>query len=125
MICMHTRDFVAECRNINVTPHVAQNTKRSGGSAIDGRSQHRALTLSPEGCELKAESGILHRNASMTAHQESNESKNRQKEAWHGVPIVRLYPVPSQPVTGGRNNGEQQPLAAKSYRLALKPLDAP
>jgi len=33
-----TRDFVAECRNMNVTPHVAQNTKRSGGSAIDGRT---------------------------------------------------------------------------------------
>src|SRR6201997_2714699 len=32
-----TRDFVAECRNMNVTPQVAQNTKRSGGSAIDGR----------------------------------------------------------------------------------------
>jgi transposase len=33
-----TRDFVAECRNLNVTPHVAQNTKRRGGSAIDGRT---------------------------------------------------------------------------------------
>jgi transposase len=33
-----TRDFVAECREMNVTPHVAQNTKRSGGSAIDGRT---------------------------------------------------------------------------------------
>jgi transposase len=33
-----TRDFVAECRNMNVTPHLAQNTKRSGGSAIDGRT---------------------------------------------------------------------------------------
>ena len=33
-----TRDFVAECRHMNVTPHVAQNTKRSGGSAIDGRT---------------------------------------------------------------------------------------
>ncbi len=33
-----TRDFVAECRNRNVTPHVGQNTKRSGGSAIDGRT---------------------------------------------------------------------------------------
>jgi transposase len=33
-----TRDFVAECRKMNVTPHVAQNTKRSGGSAIDGRT---------------------------------------------------------------------------------------
>jgi transposase len=33
-----TRDFVAECQNMNVTPHVAQNTKRSGGSAIDERT---------------------------------------------------------------------------------------
>jgi transposase len=33
-----TRDLVAECRQMNVTPHVAQNTKRSGGSAIDGRT---------------------------------------------------------------------------------------
>lgn len=33
-----TRDFVAECRNMIVTPHVAQNTKRSGGSAIDVRT---------------------------------------------------------------------------------------
>lgn len=33
-----TRDFVGECRNLNVTPHVAQNVKRSGGSAIDGRT---------------------------------------------------------------------------------------
>lgn len=33
-----TRDFVAECRNMTVTPHVAQNVKRSGGSAIDERT---------------------------------------------------------------------------------------
>jgi transposase len=33
-----TRNFVVECRNMNVTPHVAQNLKRSGGSAIDGRT---------------------------------------------------------------------------------------
>lgn len=33
-----TKDFVAECRNLNVTPHVAQNVKRNGGSAIDGRT---------------------------------------------------------------------------------------
>ena len=33
-----TKDFVAECRNLNVTPHVAQNTNRPGGSALDGRT---------------------------------------------------------------------------------------
>jgi transposase len=33
-----TRGFVQACRQIEVTPHVAQNTKRVGGSAIDGRT---------------------------------------------------------------------------------------
>ena len=33
-----TKDFVKEMRGMNVTPHVSQNTKRQGGSAIDGRT---------------------------------------------------------------------------------------
>ncbi len=33
-----TRDMVQEMRGMNVTPHVAQNHKRSGGSAIDART---------------------------------------------------------------------------------------
>jgi len=33
-----TRDFVAELRSMNATPHVAQNEKRPGGSAIDRRT---------------------------------------------------------------------------------------
>jgi IS5 family transposase len=37
-----TRDFVAECRNLKVTPHVAQNERRRGGSAIDGRTTRHA-----------------------------------------------------------------------------------
>jgi hypothetical protein len=37
-----TRDFVATLREMNVTPHVAQNEKRTGGSAIDGRTTHHA-----------------------------------------------------------------------------------
>ena len=37
-----TKDFVAECRNIKVTPHVAQNVKRPGGSAIDQRTTRHA-----------------------------------------------------------------------------------
>lgn len=37
-----TKDFVAECRNMQVTPHVAQNTKRAGGSAIDERTTRHA-----------------------------------------------------------------------------------
>lgn len=42
-----TRGFVAEMRRMGVTPHVAQNTARSGGSAIDGRiSRHRGYAKS-------------------------------------------------------------------------------
>jgi len=37
-----TKDFVAECRNLKVTPHVAQNGKRNGGSAVDGRTTRHA-----------------------------------------------------------------------------------
>lgn len=33
-----TNNFVAECRHLNVTPHVAQNVARNGGSAIDCRT---------------------------------------------------------------------------------------
>ena len=37
-----TRDFVAELRHMNITPHVAQNTSRRGGSAIDNRTTRHA-----------------------------------------------------------------------------------
>jgi transposase len=37
-----TAEFVRECRNIGVTPHVAQNLGRKGGSAIDGRTTRPA-----------------------------------------------------------------------------------
>jgi len=37
-----TRDFVKECRNLQVTPQVAQNHARPGGSAIDGRTTRHA-----------------------------------------------------------------------------------
>ncbi|HEX6822368.1 MAG TPA: IS5 family transposase, partial [Candidatus Sulfotelmatobacter sp.] len=33
-----TADFVHECRNLRMTPHVAQNLGRRGGSAIDSRT---------------------------------------------------------------------------------------
>jgi transposase len=42
-----TREFVAECRQMKVTPHVAQNTRRPGGSAINGRTtRHIGYALS-------------------------------------------------------------------------------
>jgi transposase len=44
-----TRDFVKEMRGMNATPHVAQNHKRAGGSAIDGRTtRHAGYRLSQQ-----------------------------------------------------------------------------
>jgi transposase len=42
-----TKDFVREMRGMNVTPHVSQNHKRPGGSAIDGRTtRHEGYRVS-------------------------------------------------------------------------------
>lgn len=42
-----TAQFVAECRAMKITPHVARNDKRRGGSAIDGRtSRHIGYKIS-------------------------------------------------------------------------------
>ncbi|MGO9084887.1 MAG: IS5 family transposase [Candidatus Sulfotelmatobacter sp.] len=42
-----TRDFVKECRHMGVTPHVAQNQARPGGSAIDGHTtRHPGYAIS-------------------------------------------------------------------------------
>ncbi len=37
-----THEFVERLRDLNVTPHVAQNHKRRGGSAIDARTTRHA-----------------------------------------------------------------------------------
>jgi transposase len=42
-----TRGFIAECRALNVTPHVAQNHARPGGSALDARTtRHPGYAIS-------------------------------------------------------------------------------
>jgi IS5 family transposase len=42
-----TRGFVASCRALNTTPHVAQNQARRGGSALDARTvRHRGYAVS-------------------------------------------------------------------------------
>lgn len=42
-----TRGFVKTCLELKVTPHVAQNTARNGGSAIDARTtRHTGYRIS-------------------------------------------------------------------------------
>jgi len=42
-----TANFVAECRHMQVTPHVARNDRRRGGSALDERTRrHESYRIS-------------------------------------------------------------------------------
>ena len=44
-----TRDFVRKLRKIGITPHVAQNLERRGGSAIDERTtRHPGYAISQQ-----------------------------------------------------------------------------
>ena len=44
-----TKEFVREMRGMNVTPHVAQNHNRPGGSAVDGRTtRHTGYQISQQ-----------------------------------------------------------------------------
>ena len=50
-----TRDFVARARALGVTPHVSQNVKRSGGSAIDGRTTRHEGYAQSRACRPRVE----------------------------------------------------------------------
>lgn len=50
-----TRDCVAACRAIRVTPDVAQNIARNGGSAIDGRTTRHPGYEPSQRCRKKIE----------------------------------------------------------------------
>jgi len=48
--------FRGRVQNLRVTPHVAQNLERLGGSAIDGRTtQHAGYAINQRKCEKKGE----------------------------------------------------------------------
>ena len=50
-----THDFVARTRALGVTPHVSQNVKRSGGSAIDARTTRHAGYALSQSCRPRVE----------------------------------------------------------------------
>jgi len=50
-----TRDFVAQARALGVTPHVSQNVKRPGGSAIDARTTRHDGCAQSQACRPRVE----------------------------------------------------------------------
>ena len=54
-----TSDFVAECRYLNVTPHIAQTSDPRRSSAVDGRTtRHVGYGLSQVKRKLVEESSV-------------------------------------------------------------------
>ena len=50
-----TAEFVTISRELNVTPHVSQNLKRSGGSAVDGRTTRHPGYAQSQACRPRVE----------------------------------------------------------------------
>lgn len=75
-----TKGFVMECREMNVTPHVAQNDTRPGGSAIDGRTtRHNSYKVS-----LRLRKQIEERFGWMKTYggQAKTKFRGRERVAW-------------------------------------------
>src|SRR5215831_5827533 len=64
-------------------------------------SQHRPLAFSPEGIELKAESGVLHSQSRMTAEEESRETKHKQHEGRHEARFLVYIVMKVKPLRVG------------------------
>ena len=74
-----TKDFVSEMRGMNVTPHVSQNTKRPGGSAIDGRTtRHEGYPGKPAETKAHRRSLWLDENGWYVAEDPASRTGNSQ-----------------------------------------------
>ncbi len=92
-----TADFVAECRNLKVTPHVAQNLERPGGSAIDARTtQHVGYAISQrkrkriEECRSKLCSRARKTSAGHSGCGQNSSLRHTIVE--HGENLSRIIP---------------------------------
>ena len=89
-----TRGFVAGCRELGVTPHVAESLKRAGGSAIDGRTTRHRGYLASQRLRKRIEE----------IFGWSKDGRALRKMRVRGLPSVgswRLCPRLQQPLEGG------------------------
>jgi hypothetical protein len=102
------KGMVADLRWIGVTPHVAQNTARPGGSAIDGR------TTSHEGYAktINARRGIEKVFGRIKQLSGLQSARHRQGECGLWPAHDRLEPdPPGQPAQSGNGGGMNSKLA--------------
>ena len=112
-----TRDFVQECRNLRVTPHVAQNLGRRGGSAIDGRTtRHSRLCRQPE--KEEADRRMLRLAEDDRAHAEGSASWGWQSALDLYSRLRRLqsgaHAKPGRRGSGGVSRGRRVSVTASS-----------
>jgi len=85
-----TKGFVTACREIKVTPHVAQNLERSGGSAIDGRK-----TRHP-GYEASQRKSVASGRLAQTSAGASSDCAASNCRLWQATASY-ARPAPEQP----------------------------
>ena len=101
-----TRVFVAQCRHLRVTPHVAQNLGRPDGSAIDGRTtRHPGYAVSQS--KEEAYRRMLWLAEDDCAHAKSSASRSGQSALDLHTRLLRLQPGPHAK-TGRRSSSVSQ-----------------
>jgi len=78
-----TRGFVKTCWELGVTAHVAQNTRRTGGSAIDGRT-----------LIFKESPPVFYLPSGNIRAKSSRDLAQKLRKLWgsHGVEMVSQFP---------------------------------
>ncbi len=97
-----TTDFISDCRDRNVTPHVAMNEKRPGGSALDERTRRHAGYRISQVIRKRAEEifGWMKTVGNFRRTRLKGIKKNQLMAyiigaAYNMVRMVRLMPAPT------------------------------
>src|SRR5207237_880495 len=125
-------DFVAECRNLRVTPHVTQNLERRGGSAIDARTtQHPGYANLAR--FIRARAKTRYKNARWRLSQMQVQQTDYNRHPLIGEAAL-LRPIPSRRhvevslarrhrlvhETGPKNGRSYQPVRSAGKRRAVQ-----
>ena len=117
-----TKGFVAAMRRIGVTPHVAQNTARLGGSAIDGRTtRHEGYAKSINARTRHRDGVCLDQAVGWSAPAQTERHRKGERCVWSARD--RLQPDPPRGDGGSVSNALPRGVAnctAKSLKTALQ-----
>jgi IS5 family transposase len=87
------RGFVEACRKLGVTPHIAQNLDRNGGSAIDGRTTRCWLHRQPAHPKARRRDLRLEQDRGQFPQDSPRRLGEEQARRLHGWSCVQLGPA--------------------------------